>query len=176
MSRISLGFALMMLIGNVAFAQKVTTDYDKGANFGQYKTFMWIKEPNTTDPLMRERVMADVNSALTAKGLQLVTSNGDLGVAAHEATQQKRTLNTFYDGFGGGWRFRGGGFGSSTTTEDTYEVGTLVVDLFDTKTHEALWRGTATGTLSENPQKNAENLNKAVAKMFKDFPPGTKTR
>jgi hypothetical protein len=159
-----------MIIANATFAQKVTTDYNKTADFAQYKTFMWIKEPKTTDPLMRQRVIDDVNSALAAKGLKLVTSNADLCIAAHNATKEERSLNTFYNGFGGGWRW-GGGFGSSTTSVNTYEVGTLIVDIFDAKSKDAIWRGTSTKTLSDNPQKNADNLNKAVEKMFKDFPP-----
>lgn len=169
-TRISLGFVLMMVIASTAFAQKVSMDYNKSADFAQYKTFMWIKEPKTTDPLMRQRVIDDVNSALAAKGLKLVTSDADLGIAAHAATKEERSLDTFYNGFGGGWRWSGG-FGSATTTVNTYEVGTLIVDLFDTHSKDAVWRATATKTLSDNPQKNAENLNKAVAKMFKDFPP-----
>jgi hypothetical protein len=172
-SRIALGFALAMVIANTTFAQKVTTDFNKDADFTQYKTYMWIKEPKTTDPLMQQRVVDDINAALAAKGLKLVTSGADLGVAAHTATKEQRSLNTFYDGFGGGWRW-GGGFGSSTTSVDTYEVGTLVVDLFDTKTKDAIWRATASKTLSGNPQKNTENLNKAVEEMFKKFPPPAK--
>jgi hypothetical protein len=172
-TRIStIGLALLMM-ANAAFAQKVTTDYNRSANFAQYKTFMWIKEPKTSDPLMRQRVMDDINAALAAKGLQLVTSDADLCVAAHAATKEERTLDTFYNGFGGGWRW-GGRFGSATTTVNTYEVGTLVVDLFDAKMKEAIWRGTSTKTLSENPQKNADNLNKAVDDMFRKFPPATK--
>ena len=168
--RVGTGFALTMLLASGAFAQKVSTDYARSADFGQYKTFMWLKQPNTTDPLMRQRLIDDVNAALTEKGLKLVETDADVAVAAHCATQKERTLQTFYDGFGGGWRW-GGRFGSATTTENTYEVGTLVVDIFDAKTKEALWRGTATKTISGNPEKNAENLNKAVTKMFKEYPP-----
>ena len=175
LSRVSVSFGLAMLVASGAFAQKVTTDYAKSADFASYKTFMWIKEPKTTDPLMRQRIIDDVNSALSAKGLKLVTADADVAVAAHTASQQERSLQTFYNGFGGGWRW-GGGFGSATTTVDTYEVGTLVVDLFDSKTKEALWRATATKTISDNPEKNAENLNKAVAKMFKEFPPSARAR
>jgi hypothetical protein len=171
--RISMGFGLAMMIASVTFAQKVTTDYAKDTDFAQYKTFMWIKEPKTADPLVKQRVMADVNSALAGSGLQLVTTDADLCVAAHAATKQEHTLNTFYNGFGGGWRW-GGGFGSATTTTDTYQVGTLVVDIFDARTKNAIWRGTATKTLSGNPQKNAASLNQAVVKMFKSFPPATK--
>jgi len=175
-SRFLFGCAMTMMVANAAFAQSVKTDYDKQANFSQYKTFMWIKEPKTTNPLVRQRVIDDVNATLTGKGLRLVTSDADVSIAAHAATAQERTLNTFYDGFGGGWRWRHfGGFGSATTTVTTYQIGTLVVDIFDARTKEAIWRGTSSKTLSDNPQKNAESLNKAITKMFKDFPPATKT-
>ena len=167
---------VVLLTATLAFAQKVTTDYNKDSDFSTYKTFTWIKEPKTNNPLVRQRIIDGVNAALMAKGLRLTTGQADLGVAAHTATKEERSLNTFYDGFGGGWRWRPiGGFGSATTTVNTYEVGTLVVDIFDTRTKEAVWRGTSTKTLSENPQKNEASLNKAVAKMFDKFPPARKT-
>jgi hypothetical protein len=174
-SRIGLGVALAMLLATSALAQKVTTDFAKDADFQRYKTFMWIKEPKPTNPLIRQRIIDDVNAALETKGLKLVTADADIAIAGHAATRTERSLDTFYDGFGGGWRWRGG-FGSATTRVSTYEVGTLVIDLFDAKTKEALWRGTATRTLSDDPQKNTENLNKAVVKLFKDFPPATGKR
>jgi len=68
------------------------------------------------------------------------------------------------------WRW-GGGFGSATTTVNTYEEGTLIVDLFDAKTQEAVWRGTATQDLSSNPEKQSKNIDKAVQKLFSKFPP-----
>jgi len=174
--RIVLAGGLVMLTTTLAFAQRVTTDYDKSADFSTYKTFTWIKEPKTNNPLVRQRIIDGVNAALMAKGLRLTTGQADLGVAAHTATKEERSLNTFYDGFDGGWRWRPiGGFGSATTTVNTYEVGTLVVDIFDTRTKEAVWRGTSTKTLSDNPQKNEASLNKAVAKMFDKFPPARKT-
>ena len=164
-----------MLLANAALAQKVTTDYSREADFRGYKTFMWILEPKPANPLVRQRIIDDVNAALTGKGLKLVTADADMAVAAHAATRHERTLETFYDGFGGGWRW-GGGFGSSTTMVNGYDVGTLVVDLFDARTKEALWRGTASKTLSSDPRKNNASLDKAVAKMFKDFPPSNRTR
>ena len=54
-SRISLGFVLMMVIANATFAQKVTTDYNKGADLTKYKTFMWIKDVKTSDPLTQQQ-------------------------------------------------------------------------------------------------------------------------
>jgi len=46
-----------------------------------------------------------------------------------------------------------------------------VVDLFDSHTKQLIWRGVATETLSEKPDKDTKKLNKAVEKLFKDFPP-----
>lgn len=161
---------LFLMLPTIVFAQKVTTDFDHMANFSAYKTFMWLREPRVRDPLMRRRVVDAVNAQLTAKGLQLVTEGADLGVIANGSTMQEQTLETFYTGFGG-WGWRGWNDGFATTYPETFTVGTLVVDLFDTRTKQVIWRGTATDTLSDKPEKTAEKLNKAVETIFKKFPP-----
>jgi hypothetical protein len=80
-SRIGLGLALAMLLATSALAQKVTTDFSKDVDFRQYKTFMWIKEPKPANPLVRQRIIDNVNAALEAKGLKLVTADADLAIA-----------------------------------------------------------------------------------------------
>jgi hypothetical protein len=166
---------MMFLFAGAASAQQVKTDFDRVANFAQYKTYSWT-HIKTKDPLDVDRIKNAVSTALTAKGWTQVDSGGDVSIVAMESTQNQQTLNTFYDGFGGGWgwrRFGGGGFGESTTTTDTYKVGTVIVDLFDSKTKQLLWRGSASDTLSNNSGKNIKNLDKGVEKMFKNFPPGS---
>jgi hypothetical protein len=167
-----ISFALMLgtLVASSAFAQKITTESAPDANFAAYETFTWIKQPNVADPLLRQRIVDDINAQLAAKGLLPTAQGADLGVAVHMATKTEKTLNTFYDGFGGGWRW-GGRFGSATTTVNTYQEGTLIVDLFDSTTKEAVWRGTATQDVSRNPQKQTKNMQKATAKLFQKFPP-----
>jgi hypothetical protein len=130
----------------------------------------------TQDPLFVDRIKNSVNAALAAKGWTQVDSGGDISIIAIEMTHDQQTLNTVYDGFGGGWGWRGfggGGFGEATTTTDTYKVGTLVVDLFDTKTKRLVWRGSSSDTISSNSNKNIQNLNKGVEKLLKQFPPGS---
>jgi Domain of unknown function (DUF4136) len=169
---VSVGIAL--LSATVAFAQQVKTDYDRSANFGQYKTYSWEKV-QTQNQLWAPRIQEAVNATLAAKGLTPVASGGDIAIVAIETTQNQQTLNTFYDGFGGGWRWRGfGGFGDSTTTVENYKVGTLVVDLFDAHTKALIWRGSSSDTLSDKSDKNIKNLDKGVQKMFDHFPPGEK--
>jgi hypothetical protein len=168
-----LGMAL--LFAGALSAQQVKTDYDRSANFGQYKTYSW-EQVKTKDALDVDRIKNAVNVSLMAKGWTRVESGGDVSIVAMEITHNQQTLNTFYDGFGGGWgwrRFGGGGFGQATTTTETYKVGTVVVDLFDTKSKQLIWRGATSDTLSNNSDKNIKNLDKGVEKMFKNFPPGS---
>src|ERR1700688_2427383 len=166
--------AMFFVLTAASLAQQVKTDYDHNANFGQYKTYSWEKV-QTQDQLLVDRIKAAVNGALAAKGWTQVDSGGDVSIVAMEITQNKQTLNTFYDGFGGGWRWGGfGGFGDATTTTENYKVGTLVVDLFDAHTKTLIWRGSSSDTLSDKSDKNIKNLDKGVQKMFDHFPPGEK--
>jgi hypothetical protein len=49
----------------------------------------------------------------------------------------------------------------------------LVIDLYDAKTKQLIWRGSAQDTLSDKATQNEKKLDKGVAKMFKAFPPGS---
>jgi Domain of unknown function (DUF4136) len=154
-----------------AFAQQVKSDFDHQANFSQYKTYSWqeVKPPNS---LWDSRIKSAVDAQLAAKGWTQIDSGGDVAIVAIATSHTERTLQTFYDGMGGGWRWRGfGGMGEATTTEQDYKEGTLLVDLYDAKTKQLIWRGSAEDTVSNNADKNEKNLNKGVAKMFKKFPP-----
>jgi hypothetical protein len=156
-----------------AFAQQVQTDFDHQANFSQYKTYSW-QEIKPANSLWDARIKNAVDAQLSSKGWTKVDSGGDVAIVALKTTQTQRNLQTFYDGMGGGWgwrRFGGAGFGESTTTEQDYKEGTLVVDLYDAKTKQLIWRGRAEDTLSNKAEKNEKNLDKGVAKMFKKFPP-----
>src|SRR6201998_372068 len=162
---------LVLFLANASFAQRVKTDYDRATNFSQFKTYSWEKI-QTADPLWVDRIKAAVNATLAAKGWTQVESGGDISIIAMEINRHHQILNTYYDDFGGGWRWRVfGGFGESTTTSDTYTVGTLVLDLFDTKTKNLVWRGVSRGMLSDKSDKNIKNLNRGVQKMFQYFPP-----
>ena len=164
--------AIAISLASISLAQDIKTDYDRNANFSQYKTFSFEKV-QTENQLWVDRITAAVSSALTAKGLTQVSSGGDISIIAMEMTRDHQTLNTFYDDFGGGWGWRWGGggeFGQSTTTADTYRVGTLVVDLFDAKSKQLIWRGSESDVLSNKSSKNIKNLDKGVEKLFKEYP------
>jgi hypothetical protein len=57
-------------------------------------------------------------------------------------------------------------YGEATTTT----VGALVIDIYDVKAKQVIWRGTAMDILAKNNAKNLKLVDSAVEKMFKKYP------
>jgi hypothetical protein len=157
--------------GAVTLNAQVRTDYDHDANFQSYKTYSWLKV-QTGDSLWDDRLRQDVDAQLASKGWTKLESGGSAMVSAFRSTSSEQTLETFYDGFGGGWRWRGfGGEGIATTDTVTTKVGNVVVDIFDAGSQKLVWRSKDSDDLSSNADKNIRKLQKDVDNMFKHFPP-----
>ena len=166
---------LALAVAGGAWAQDVKVDFDKAASFGAIKTFSIKLGTAWGNEIQQKRVLDEFTQALQEKGWTLApTGQADAEVVVHGASQVKKDLNTFYSGMGGyGYRGWGGGTGTATTTVNEYLVGTLVVDIFDGKAKNLLWRGIAQDEASDKPEKNIKKVAKASDKLFKDFPPGS---
>jgi hypothetical protein len=149
------------------FANSVVIDYDHSENFTQVKTYSWSKV-STVNSLWDKRVEDSVDQELTARGWTQVPSGGDVQLVAIEKTSVRQEFDTYYDGFGGR---RFGRMGESTTSLDSYKVGTLIVSMLDGHSKQLIWRASASSDLSGNPSKDTKKLDKDVDKMFKQFPP-----
>lgn len=172
LSKAYTGLLLAILFSAAAWAQDVKVDWDHGASFTGFRTYAWMEGTPAKNPLMGQRIVDAVDKELAAKGLQKVdaNSNPDLYVLYHASTGAETQLNTM--GMGWGWQWGG----SSTTTVSQIPTGQLSVDIGDAKTKKLLWLGSASDTLSDKPEKNAEKIDKAVGKMFKKFPPPMKDK
>ena len=150
-----------VLLAAAVYAQKVTTDSNRSAPFGSYGRYAWTVGTPAPNPLVEQRIHARVNAELAWRGLT-ESNTPDLYVATHAVTPQHPQL--IVNGFG--W-----GPGAAASVE-TYAMGTLVVDLYDVHTRQLVWRGVATDSVSDKPQKNTPRINKALQKMFAKYPPG----
>jgi hypothetical protein len=122
--------------------------------------------------LINQEIKRAVDEQLAQKGLIKVDKNADLQVGYHAAIRQEQSLNVSGMGSGGGgW----GGWwdGSVQGQTSSVPIGTIVVDLYDPAQKQLIWRGDATKTidLKKDPDKNYRNLQKAMAKLFKNYPP-----
>ena len=166
----------LLCLGVAAFAQDVHFDYDRSANFSAYKTYQWVdyKPVDVGDQLLDQDIKRAVDAQLAGKGLGRVESGGDLYVGYKTAISREKQLIGFgWGGWGGGpWGWGNGG--NFQVNSSTIDIGTLVVGLFDPATKQLVWRGSASKTLDikKDPEKNYRNLEKAMAKLFKNYPPG----
>ena len=173
--------ALLFMI-TCAYSQDVHYDYDRNANFGAYKTYHWVDLPGpgvkVLDQLIDQDIKRAVDEQLAQKGLTRVETGGDLQVGYHAILREEKAVNL--NGFGTGahpWGWGGGlgGFNGATVTGQTSTItnGTLMIDLYDPAKKQLIWRGDAGKTIDikKNPDKNYKNLQKAVAKLFKNYPP-----
>jgi hypothetical protein len=176
---LSTAAAVLLFAGPVA-ADTVKSDYNHQASFAQMHTYSW-GDVKTSNPLYVDRIKQAVNQQLQAKGWQLVPSGGDTTVFATGNVRNEKQIETMYSGlgpgWGGGWGWRGwgwgagGGFGTATTTTRNQPVADLVIDIFTTSNKQLVWRGMIQRAVSDKTEKNIKNLDKDVAKLFKDFPP-----
>ena len=168
----------MLMLPAIAAAQDVKTDFDKAFDFSTVKTYSIRIGTAWGNDLSQRRVLAEFDEAIAGKGWKKAAEGqSDIQVILHGATQTKHNATTFYTGMGGGYggyRYGGMGVGSAQTMVSEYQVGTLVADMFDAKTKNLVFRGTAEDEISDNPEKNAKKLEKASSKMFKNFPPTPK--
>jgi len=178
---------LGLLLAGCASSPIVKTDADPSANFTAYHTYTWAQKPKDLPPLQQQRLVAAIDAKLQQQGWTQ-SADGQVALVANVATREKQTLDTFYSGptfAGWGWRnpwrmgpaaYWGPGFGpgmgmgDATTTVDTYTVGTLVLDMFDTKTKQAVWRGSVSGDVPDSPQKLDAAIQAGVDRMFATFP------
>jgi len=181
-ARLFAAFAAFILVPAVAMAQKTTYDFDKSANFAGYKTFALKEGTPVGQQLIDDRIIAAIETQLAAKGLKKADANPDVVVVYHVAFDKQKDISTFSSGYGGGYGPYGygwgGGWGGGTTSTQVRDilVGTLVIDMADAAKKQVVWRGMGVKEVdtTAKPDKRDKSINKAVEKIFKNFPPKQK--
>lgn len=164
---------LALFAGTALSAQDVRYNFMPGTDFAKYHTYKWVPIEGGSHPnqIADAQIKSSVDSQLAAKGLTKTDSDkADLLIGYQVAVDQQKQWNAY--GMGGGVRWGG----TATAASSTIDVGTLVLDMYDPATKQLVWTGSATKSLdpSSNQEKNQKNLDKAMAKLLKNFPPPQK--
>jgi hypothetical protein len=165
-TKVALFAMLVCITSAIAVGQTVSVNFNQSQSFSQYHTYAWGSNNanQIQNSILAQVAQQDIDTALQGKGLQKVQEDQkpDLIVTANGGMKQQTSYTAM------GMRGWGGGMGSITPQQNV--IGTMIVDLFDSKTQSLVWRGIAQDTLSTNGGKNQKMVGSAVQKMFKQWP------
>ena len=167
---------LLLFIFTSCSTVKVATDFDKEANFNQYKSFAFYKpgvDKAQISDLDKKRILRAIEENLNAKGMTK-SEKPDLLVSIF--TKEKERVDVYNNNFGYGWGWNPYWYGSyNTSSVSRTSEGTLFIDLIDSKTNNLVWQGMGSADLvTNNMEKKEERIREIVMKILAEYPPGSK--
>jgi len=170
-AKMGLFLVVALLACSATQAQDVTTNSMPGTDFTKFHTYKWVTVEGASHPnqIVDAQIKASIDSQLGAKGLTKTNSDkADLYIDYQVSVNQQKQWNAYGTGMG----FRWGG-GMATATSSTIDIGTLVLDMYDPSSKQLVWSGRATKTIDPNnsQEKRQKNLDKAMQKLLKNYPP-----
>jgi hypothetical protein len=165
-TRLALCVILVCIASAMAVGQQVSVNYNHSQSFTQFHTYAWGSNNanQIQNSILAQVAMQDIDAALQGKGLQKVAENAnpDLIVTANGGMKEQTSYSA--------WGMRGIGGGMGGITPEQNVIGTMIVDLYDAKSQSLVWRGMAQNSLNNNGNKNQQMVQKAVTKMFNQWP------
>ncbi|AUP78646.1 DUF4136 domain-containing protein [Flavivirga eckloniae] len=183
----SLPLLALLIVVSSCSSVRVAADYDKNANFGEYKTFAFFKtgiDKAEISDLDKRRILRAIEAEMLAKGFTK-SKKPDLLVSLFTKSQQRVDVYNNSWGFGGwgwgpGWAWGPGwggfgpgwGWGWNQPSVSTSTQGVLYIDLIDSNKKELVWQGMGTGYLSRNTEKKEARIKEFVTEIMTKYPPG----
>ena len=192
-----LATVVVLTLSACASAIQSTVDVADQADFSNFQTYAWITDQSliarsdaTSElgyPLNEQRTRAAVERELARKGYRKVSgTEADFVVSFTVGSRDRVRVQQYYNNYGysyhgyhhgftrygyAGYGYPGYGNYGSTASVQTFTEGSLVVDIFDNRSKEAIWHGSASKRLSRKDKDNATQLiNQAIASLFIEFP------
>ena len=170
MGKVGIGLGLAMLACAMTPAQDVTSNAMPGADFSKYHSYKWVPIEGAVQPnqIVDAQIKQSIDSQLSAKGLTKTDGDkADLLIGYQISIDQEKQWNAYSTG---GMRWGGG---MASAQQSTISIGTLALDMYDPSGKQLVWTGRVSKTLdpSANQGKKQKNLDKAMQKLLKNFPP-----
>ena len=177
MKTIKLIAIILIFSLNSCSSISVYNDYDKNADFSQYKTYAFHKrgiDKVQISELDKKRILNAIDLELSKKGM-VKSENPDLLINIFTKERERIDVSQFNMGWGYGWGwgwnpYLWGGQNFVTTSTE----GTLIIDLIDSRKKELVWEGEGIGYLTQNRELKEKNINEFVAKILAQYPPTRK--
>jgi hypothetical protein len=179
MNQVIYGLMVLWLLTGCS-SMKIATAFSETADFSKFRTFQY-KETDTTiadiNPMAHQWIIDAIRREMIANNFAEVDSDPDVYVSYYGKVNEELVMRTTQVGHAAGsgsYRLRSplsDDITHSVTTATTYRRGTLVIDIWEAGQKELVWRGTVSDSLSENPDQNAERINRGITNVFEKYPP-----
>ena len=181
--RLTLIAALIFSVGlsGCSSTGKLRSDYDRSADFGQYKTYNFYADagPESTNyqSLFSQYMIDAITLEMESRGYTK-SNNPDLLVNFNANLQEKTRVTTSPAPMGGYYGYRGGfydpwmGYGYAQETHvSQYTEGTFNIDLVDAKRKKLVWEAVGVGRVSQKDLENLEQgVREGVPRFFAEYP------
>lgn len=167
---------LVLLFLTSCTSVRVLSDYDREANFSNYKTYAFYKtgiDRAQISDLDKKRILRAIDAELSSRGF-VKSEDPDLLISIFtKEKEQVDIYNNYWGGYGWGWNpyYWGPGWGGSNVSTRT--EGSLYIDLIDAKDKELVWQGKGIGNLGniENIEKKEQRIREFVSLILQEYPP-----
>jgi len=170
----------LFILGSCA-SVSVSSDYEKGTDFSNYKTYAFYKkgiDKVEISDLDKRRILRAVEAEMNAKGM-VISENPDILISIFTKSREKIDVYNnayygwypYYYGYGYYGPGYGNGFGYNNVTTST--EGTLFIDMIDAHKKELVWQGIGTGVLSysKSIDKKEARIKEFVSMIVAEYPP-----
>lgn len=178
----------LFLFASCGSSVRVLSDYDKEANFNNFKTYAFYKtgiDKAQISDLDKKRILKAIETEMSARGF-IKSNDPDILVSIFtKEREQVDVYNNYWGGglygggfygrgfYGWGWSpwYYGGGYGGNSVSTST--EGSLYIDLIDAKNKELVWQGRGVGTLNniKKIEKKEERIKEFVSEILQAYPP-----
>jgi hypothetical protein len=180
-------FILLLLLSSCS-SLKVYTDSDKTVDFTQFTSFSlypWdYKHGYQLNDYDKGTILNAIKTEMAEKGYKFKKEGGDLVISIFITLDDVTSYTAYTDhyggwaGYGGGWGYYGFGYGygygpgfsTTTVTENKYQEGTLIIDIFNATDKKLIWQGIGSKEVQTDLDKRDQQLPKNVAKILASFP------
>ena len=182
------GFLLLMIFAvalaaaaqfpQLAPMQGTTYDFDRSANFYNYKTYKWVSIPSSEqlDELTTGQLIGTLQVELAKRNLTRVEGeNADLYIGYQVTTGKQKPSAS--EKIGASYGSNGGASGSGSASVTTVHTGMLTILMYDATKKQLVWRGTVSNAIDADakPDKKQAHMSRGIDKLLKNFPPPKKS-
>lgn len=166
-------FGIVMLLAFTSCnTVRVSSDYDREADFTQYKTFAFHQKGLVDlkmNDLDKRRIVSAIVKEMQTKGMAQSQNEKTADLIINLSAKSKTRVDVRPD-FNPWWGY-GPFWGNSGQRVSQHKEGTIIMDFVDRKKNTLVWQGVGAGLNISNLEGKAEKIPLAVQEILEKYPP-----